>query len=561
MAFCLIPKYADDFIKRLQGGEIDPEKLNGMTSQERREFFASFMGHENATATNALFESKLLLKNQQAGFVSWAKQISGLKPEAQRDLISRVAKMDRVLNPAEQKAFMEDLAAQKLGLGVSGEEAAHISKLAKDVEEAKQSAISGGDRMAYGRAKVEFIKYMSDLKDEAGKMTLQEIKASPGKALIKGISNLGGLSKSLKASLDNSSLGRQGLKTLFSHPSIWKENAVKSFKDIARTFGGKEVMDEVRADVYSRPNALNGLYKKEGLAVGVNEEAYPTSLPEKIPYLGKAFKASDAAFSAFSLRTRADLFDKYVDIANKTGGDIKGLGKLVNSLTGRGNVGSLERVSNTVNNVFFSPRFLKSNIDLLTAHAFDKDMSPFARKQAAINTLKVVGGIAGVLALSNAVAPGSVEWDPRSSNFGKIKVGDTRFDVSGGMSSLVTLASRLLTRSTKSSITGKVSDLNTGKFASKSSGDVVVDFMANKLAPAASVARDLMNGRDRQGDPITFGGEASNLLMPLPITNYQELSKDPNSANTLAAVLADALGVGTNTYSKPVKTISKENNK
>ncbi len=41
-------------------------------------------------------------------------------------------------------------------------------------------------------------------------------------------------------------------------------------------------------------------------------------------------------------------------------------------------------------------------------------MSNTQRKQAALNTLKTIGGIAAVLTLANAVAPGSVETDPRT---------------------------------------------------------------------------------------------------------------------------------------------------
>jgi hypothetical protein len=41
----------------------------------------------------------------------------------------------------------------------------------------------------------------------------------------------------------------------------------------------------------------------------------------------------------------------------------------------------------------------------------------------------------------------------------------------------------------------------------------------------------------------------SNLLTPLPITNFMELQNNPNSANIIASMLADALGIGINTYS------------
>src|SRR5262249_15726909 len=145
----------------------------------------------------------------------------------------------------------------------------------------------------------------------------------------------------------------------------------------------------------------------------------------------------------------------------------------------------------------------------------------------------------------------------RSSDFGKIKIGDTRFDVSGGMSSILTLADRLARMSTKSSTTGKVTPLNARDkkgnpvFGGQTGTDVVFNFFENKLSPTASVVRDLIKGQDFNGKKPTVLGEANNLFTPLPITTYLELQKDPNSADKLLALMADALGISTNTYAPP----------
>lgn len=547
MAFCIPRHLTNLFKEKLKSGEITSDKLAEMDSAQRHGYFASFLGENNATKVNELFESKLLLKSQQQGIINWAKQVGGMKPEVMRDIVSRVNKMEKILNPKDEKAFLEDIVSHKLGVAVTMKEAGNISALAKDVADKREALSSGGDRMDYGRAKVAFDDYVNDLKHEANTKKLSEyIKP---KNYIEGISNMAGLAKSLKASLDNSVIGRQGLKVLFTHPDVWLKNSKQSFVDMVNTFGGQEVLNEVRADVMSRPNALNGLYKKEGLAVGVREEAYPVHISEKVPVIGKAFKASEAAFTAFQYRTRADIFDKYVEIADKAGSDIQGFGILANSLTGRGKLGSLEPVANKINAVMFSPRFLKSNIDTLTFHAFDYGkLGGAAKKQAALNTLKIIGGVAVVLGIAKAVKSDTVEFDPRSADFGKIKIGNTRFDASGGMASIVTLAARLITQSSKSSVTGNVSKLSSGKFGAPTSLDVAINFLENKASPAMGVLLDNLKGKDRQGNDSTFLGEASNLLMPLPIANYMELKNDPKSANILVAMIADELGISTNTY-------------
>ncbi|MDD5459648.1 MAG: hypothetical protein PHF37_09690 [Phycisphaerae bacterium] len=558
--FCLSKHIADDFIRRLKSGEITPDKLTDMTSRERRDYFSRILGGEAvAEQVNSAFESKLLLKDQQQGIITWARQTAGISKQAQQDIIARVNKMTDILNPATQDAFLEDIVAHKLGTTVTMEQAGDISELAKTVAD-KKSIMDASDRRKigqpqtpaekeYGDARISFSNYVGDLKTQAKKKSfLQYIKPSN---LGTAASELAGLAKASKASLDNSAILRQGIKILWTHPTVWLKNSAKTFVDIWKTLGGENVMDEINSDIVSRPTYENMV--KDKLAIGVMEEAYPSHLPGKIPILGKLFKASEAAYTGFMYRNRADLYDLYTEIARKSGYEETtglGIGKLVNSLTSRGSLGKLEPVANTINNVFFSPRNLKANFDILTAHTFSKDMTPFARKQAAINLVKIISGTAAVLVLADAIWPDSVEKDPRSANFGKIKTGDTRFDITGGMAGIATLASRLITMKSKSSTTGKTADLWSGKFASQTGKDVVYDFFENKFSPAASVVRDILEGKDFQGNKITFGGELNSLITPLPVTTYLELQNNPDSANIILAMILEELGVSTNTYSK-----------
>src|SRR3990167_3546409 len=114
-SFCLVPKQVEQFKIALKDGTINPEKLGKMSSEQRRAFLEKLVGSDNGKQVNTLFESKLLLKNQKAGYISWAKRVSGMSPQAKRDLISRIERMDNVLNPTEERAFLEDLASQRLG--------------------------------------------------------------------------------------------------------------------------------------------------------------------------------------------------------------------------------------------------------------------------------------------------------------------------------------------------------------------------------------------------------------------------------------------------------------
>jgi hypothetical protein len=560
-SWCLLKEQADKFIIAVREGKIDPLKMVEMSSEKRRNYLSDIIGKENAVEANALFESKLLLKSQKVGLDNWVKRVSKGNSQVRQDLISKISKIEEILNPndthgqltlfdLESKPFLQDLASTKVGANITEQEAKNIFDLSQKVQKAQalqkkdMTFDSETQRLEFGRAKVALGNYVNDLKGN-------------NKITLKSVADIGGITKSIRASMDNSAIFRQGWKTLMTNPLIWQKNARQSFVDLVKTFGGKKVLDEVQADIISRSNY--DLMKKAKLAVSGVEEAFPTTIPEKIPVLGRAYKASEAAYNGFVQRQRADIFDKYIQVAKGSGveltdKELQSIGSMVNSLTGRGNLGKYEPAANLVNNVFFSPRFIKSQIDTLLHPVTGAGGSKFVRKQAAINLVKVLSGTAGVLATANAIMPGSVEFDPRSADFGKIKVGNTRFDVTGGMSSLATLAARLATMSSKSSTTGTVTPLNSGKYGSQTGNDVVINFLENKLSPIGSVVKDLLVGQDFKGNKPTVGGELANLFVPLSASTYQDLKNDPHSANTILAMIADGLGIATNTYSAKPKT-------
>lgn len=367
---------------------------------------------------------------------------------------------------------------------------------------------------------------------------------------------LAGATKGIAASLDNSALFRQGWRTLFTNPIIWADNAARSFPNIIRQLGKKasneDVINGIKAEIRGRENSRNGLYQKMKLDIGIEEEMFPTSLPARIPLFGRLYAASETAYKGFLYRLRADLADKYVQVAKDSGVnlndklEVESIGRLTNSLTGRGNLGKAESIAGGLNTVFFSPRFIKSQFDFLTLHSTDK-MSVFARKQAAYNLLKAISGMALILGTAKAIAPESVELDPRSSDFGKIKIGNTRFDVTGGMGSMGVLASRLIAGASKSPTTGRITELDSGKFGMPTRQDLIVNYFTNKFAPAAGFIRDLTKKEDFDGSELTPQKRLSKLA-PIPAQNAYDTLKDPNSAPDLLVIIADGLGISTQNF-------------
>jgi len=573
MAFCLVKEKADKFLEAIKNGDLDIDKLVGMTSKARVTEFMKKIGINEVIAkeVNALFESKLLLKYQKRGMINWIEKTAGLKKNVKRDLLSRVQRMEEVLSP--DNMFLEDLAAKRLGIGVSQEEAETIFNLSKKVEELgkkfdtkTQSWSSETSRLEYGLSLVNFKNYVGDLKISAEAKGWKDYIQKPQEILYE----LSGAAKSMLATLDNSFYGRQGIKTLYTQPVIWGKDFIKSWKDITRTLVGKgfkrldDPLDLIKADVWSRPNAMNGRYGKMKLDIGLEtEEAFPSSLPERIPVLGRVFQASETAFNGGAMRMRADLADKYLQIAKRHRVDIdnidelKGIGSLTNATTGRGKLGVLEPAAKQINALMFSVKFLKSNFDTLTLHLFDPSASKFVKQQAAKNLLSIIGGIAGILMTANAINDESVDFDPRSSNFGKIKIGDTRIDVSGGMSSLVTLASRLVPTKHngewglwfKSSTTGKFKDLTEGKYGQMTALDIFDNFWQGKLSPTAGLVRDIWKGQNYDREKVTIQNAIKNLTIPISAQQFQDLmDSGEEGEKILLFMILEGLGFGATTY-------------
>ena len=588
MAWCLTKDQEVKFREALVSKKINPFELIDMTSDQRRTLFEKYVDGENAININSLYESKLLLKNQQQGFRTWAKRIIGMSPTIKRDLSSKIERLDEigVLDPKDLQDFKEDLARTRLGFNITFEEAKTINELSAERVESKEKLesfyeknpsrkdwVKNPVRLEYGLKQVALENYVKDLKLKAEGQKVS-IKEDPIRAIINPIKESPGffnnLFKSLMASIDNSFFGRQGIKNLYGSPSqkrIWARNFVKSFSDMSAEIRKKKIdgfkpMDFIRADIYSRPNALNGKYKAGNYQLGVlTEEVFPTSLPEKIPGLGRLFRASETAFSGGALRIRADLADLLIskmDIQGINSLDPKqarGPGHLVGSLTGRGSLGKATTMAKELNFILWSARFFKGNIDTLTAHQFDPQATKFTKKEARKNLVSVVAHVVGIIMLAKFLDPESVDEDPRSTNFGRIKIFGHWIDITGGMRTIATMASRVVPTYrngewgfwSKSS-TGKWTNLTAGKFGQRDAVDIIMDtIFLNRLAPVASVLRDMYRGEMFGGEPFDIKKSIINSATPLSIQNVLEV-KDESFENILGVAISEFFGLGVSTY-------------
>jgi len=511
--------------------------------------------------TNALLNSSAFY---------FTKQVSGLKPEVKRDLMSKIERMDKVLSASEESKFLEDLAEKRLGVGVSFEESKKILEMSNAVKEARElvdetSKVGSKSRLDYGLKYTILKDYVGQLKLEKSVKNLPYYLKNPQEAIF----DMAGASKSFLSTLDNSFFGRQGIKVLYTSPGKWVDGFKKSWSDIGKELKGIDGMTPIKADVFSRPNALDGTYKRMKLDIGIDtEEAFPSSLPERIPGIGRFFKGAETAFNGGALRMRADLADLYLKNAKEAGADLsdkevlEGIGNLVNSMTGRGDIGKLESISKGSNLLFFSVKFLKSNMDTLIGGAKNmvkyplkyKTMS-FAEKKSAQNLTKIIASVATALMTAEMLNPGSVEWDPRSTRFARLPVKVSKdktiyLDITGGMSSLATLAARLATLSKKDS-KGNIIALNTGKFGQQNGMDVLSDFVQGKFSPPAALLRDILKGERFSGEKVTPQNAITGLTVPITAQQAMKNYKDGWRGGWLAyMIMMEGLGFNVSTLDK-----------
>lgn len=575
-AWCLPKPFASAFMNALKDGKIVPEKLMDMTSEERRVFFEDIVGREHAPEVNALFESKLLLKDQQRGLVTWARQVAGLSERARTDIIDRINKMDRVLNPQEEKDFLADLAAQKLGVSVTASEAKEIFDLAGKASQAEAAmtaereangyrplsigqALKTGTEdkgIAYGRA-------VGDLTDK-----IESLKPN-GRTWTDFAIDLVNLPKSVLTSVLHFSAPFVQGWGMLSTARAWQ-----GFGQMFRYFASEENYANLNAYIISHPDFPLVKAGKLGLTklgdkLSAREEAIQSSLVEQAnQYLSdktgvpNLVRASSRAFTGYLNFVR---FSRYVDLLNAArlaGEDVsansdvvRDLAKVVNDFTGRGEIafdvsGKAEptvgeRSVPALNAMFFSPRKLAATMHMFNPVRYlNPNISATARKAAFRQLTGSLIATGAVLSIAKATGA-QVSFDPRDANFAKIKLGKTTLDMTGGNAIYLRLLARLATNE-EVTARGRLVLLGTG-YKPTTRADLIASFLRAKLAPVPGLLADALYGSDPAGRPFSITDEMKEKMTPIFAKSFYDfVIHDPDSAANpaeFAAALTSMFGI------------------
>lgn len=230
----------------------------------------------------------------------------------------------------------------------------------------------------------------------------------------------------------------------------------------------------------------------------------------------------------------------------------------INEATGRGTENGAAIAG--MNRAFFSPQFNISRFKLASFHPIWRPGTPpSVRKAFAKEYLRFMLGLAGFY-LMGWMAGGEMEWDRRSSDFGKIRFGKHRIDPLAGLSQVIVLSTRLWTGETKSTKSGKITPLRGPKntFTDRDISDVINTFVRSKVHPLIAIPWNIAAQENVIGQPTTPGKELLNATHPITWQDIYEVSTDDDTNIPTAAFISlfGFFGSGVQTYQDNQKKIT-----
>jgi hypothetical protein len=325
-------------------------------------------------------------------------------------------------------------------------------------------------------------------------------------------------------------------------------------------------------------NKLYPVMEASGLAIGkiVNgkngrpmmaelaekEEPFMSKFAEKIPILGVGVRASERAFNTFIYKLRADNFTNMYKLGRAEGkvwdeASTRSLSKMINSFTGRGNLGHMMNNSAPMlNALFFSPRLIKSRFDAINPVFYAK-LDPFVRKQAVYSIVRFAAAATSVMGLAK-IAGAEVDPNPLNADGWKIKHGNTRWDILGGEQQAVRLMTTLAADMGKTVHDIYKDGHTTGpKYGQKTAMDTAGQFLRNKLSPDIGLLVNIAMGNTPTGEDLNPYKEGEGLVIPMSVSDTIDAVKDLRKEGVnldkalvtgLLMTLPSYLGTGVSTY-------------
>lgn len=170
MAIFCIPKHLVASLKEAAlKGEMNIEKLVDMSSSERRKFFTERTDNELGKFINTEFEKAIISSNKNA-MVDWANSVFDPKAKEKpifKSVLDKINDLDQlgVLDPATEKAVLEDFVSDKLGIPASVEEIHAIDERAKKIQAAQEKLGDDLGNPEKAQENIDFFKAKKSMDD------------------------------------------------------------------------------------------------------------------------------------------------------------------------------------------------------------------------------------------------------------------------------------------------------------------------------------------------------------------------------------------------------------
>lgn len=325
--------------------------------------------------------------------------------------------------------------------------------------------------------------------------------------------------KAVRSAFDISFPARQGIMVAPRHPILWSKSVGTSARAMADpAWMGRETkimlsdpapVTMTMADGSTQTLKMGDVFGDMGIVLERVEPFYRGQLAERLPLLGIGVRRSNIAFAGAGNKLRTDMTRHWLNTWMRSGVDItperlEKLGALMNALTGRATIprGWLFELLQAT---WWSPQYrlagpqvvgtiLKHGVGALPlrmGRPLVASADPYIAGIAAQNFVAFVGGGIGILSMLKVSGLADVELDPRSSDFGKIRLGPMRINFFG--------TSQLLVRTIAQAITGTRIDPELGPQA-QFRGDPLMRYWKSGASPEFQIIMDLGTGETYLGE-------------------------------------------------------------
>jgi hypothetical protein len=171
---------------------------------------------------------------------------------------------------------------------------------------------------------------------------------------------------------------------------------------------------------------------------------------------------------------------------------------------------------------------MASRFNVLSPYRLVRDLASPATRDVALlqmrdsmRALTTVGATLGLLSLVPGVRVG---FNPYKPDWGRVSIGDTRYDLVDGVPSTAKYAARMM-RSFYLRAEGKRLRSFEEPF------DLTTNFLRRRLSPSGQIAADVAAGRTLEGDRPTPGTEARSLLVPFVVEGMYDGWRDAGGSS------------------------------